>query len=59
LLLASLALLVLDFAAVGWALAGLVSVLATINLMFSFCVGCFTYNQLARLGLIRHTDSAL
>jgi hypothetical protein len=59
LLLASLTLLVLDFAAVGWAMAGLISVLAAINLLFSFCAGCFTYYQLARLGLIHRTGSAL
>jgi hypothetical protein len=36
----------------GWALAGLVALLAAVNLLFSFCAGCFTYFQLARLGII-------
>jgi hypothetical protein len=35
---------------VGWALAGIVVVLAAVNLFFGFCVGCFMYYQLARLG---------
>ena len=53
LLLTSLALLVLVAAAVGWAWSGLVSVLVAINLLFSFCTGCFTYCPLTRFGLIR------
>lgn len=35
---------------VGWALAGIVVVLAAVNLFFGFCLGCFMYYQLARLG---------
>lgn len=35
---------------VGWALAGIVVVLAAVNLFFGFCMGCFVYYQLARLG---------
>ena len=38
--------------ALGWVLAGIVAVLAAVNLVFGFCVGCFVYFQLARLGLI-------
>ncbi|MCS7173830.1 MAG: DUF4395 domain-containing protein [Armatimonadetes bacterium] len=38
---------------VGWALAWLVAALALVNLLFGFCVGCFLYLQLARLGLLR------
>ena len=56
--LGSLALLVFEASALGWALAGLVVVLAAINLFFSFCAGCFVYFQLARLGLIRRSPSA-
>jgi len=37
----------------GWVLAGIVAVLAAVNLFFGFCAGCFVYFQLARLGLIR------
>jgi len=59
LLLASLILLVFDAPVLGWGLAGLVAVLAAVNLVFSFCAGCFTYYQLARLGLIRRSESAL
>ena len=37
---------------VGWVLAAIVAVLAAVNLFFGFCVGCFMYLQLARVGLI-------
>ena len=56
-LLGSLSLLVLNLPVLGWILAGLVAVLAAVNLVFSFCAGCFTYYQLARLGLIRRSES--
>ena len=56
-LLASLALLVLNAGLVGWALAGLVCLLGAINVLFDFCAGCFTYYQLARLGLIRRSEA--
>jgi hypothetical protein len=51
-LVASLALF-LGLGSLGWALAGLVALLAAVNLLFSFCAGCFTYFQLSRLGLFR------
>jgi len=35
----------------GWALAGLVVVLAALNLFVGFCAGCFVYYQLNRLGV--------
>jgi len=35
----------------GWVLAGIVVVLAAVNLFFGFCVGCFMYYQLARVGV--------
>ncbi len=35
----------------GWVLAWVVIVLASINLFFGFCLGCFVHAQLARLGL--------
>lgn len=38
---------------VGWGLAGLVVILAGINLFLGFCAGCFIYYQLVRFGLIR------
>jgi len=56
--LSSLALLALNALPLGWALAGLVAVLAAINLFFNFCAGCFVYYQLTRLGLIRRSASA-
>lgn len=37
--------------AVGWALTGIVVVLAAINLFLGFCVGCFIFYQLARRGI--------
>ncbi len=36
---------------VGWVLAGIVVVLAAVNLFLGFCLGCFFYYQLARLGV--------
>ena len=36
---------------VGWALAWLVIVLASLNLFLGFCAGCFLYYQLNRLGV--------
>lgn len=38
-------------AVAGWALVLLVAVLAAVNVTLSFCAGCFTYYQLARLGV--------
>lgn len=35
----------------GWALTGLVVVLAALNLFLGFCAGCFLYYQLNRLGV--------
>ena len=57
-LLGSLLLLTLNATVLGWVLAGLAAFLATINVVFSFCAGCFTYYQLARLGLIRRSEIA-
>jgi hypothetical protein len=36
---------------VGWLLAGVVVALAAVNLLFGFCLGCFLYYRLARLGV--------
>lgn len=36
-------------AMLGWALVGIVIVLAAVNLFFGFCAGCFMYFQLARI----------
>jgi len=36
---------------IGWALVGLVIVLAALNLFVGFCAGCFVYYQLNRLGV--------
>ncbi|GAB4544837.1 MAG: DUF4395 domain-containing protein [Anaerolineae bacterium] len=55
--LGSLVLLVLKATIPGWGLAGLVVILAAINLFFSFCAGCFLYLQLRRLGLIKDRAS--
>lgn len=38
-------------ATVGWALAWIVILLAAINLFTGFCLGCFLYYQLGRLGI--------
>ena len=36
---------------IGWALTGLVVVLAALNLFLGFCAGCFVYYQLSKLGV--------
>jgi hypothetical protein len=36
---------------VGWALSGVVVALAAVNLFLGFCVGCFLYYQLGRVGI--------
>jgi hypothetical protein len=50
-LLLSLLALLLGNAVVGWLLTGIVIVLAAVNLFLGFCLGCFIYYQLARLGI--------
>ena len=35
----------------GWMLAGIVVVLAAVNLLLGFCMGCFLYYQLGRVGV--------
>lgn len=56
--LATLALL-LGATGLGWALAGLVVVLAALNLFLGFCAGCFVYYQLNRLGIPGFAHSPL
>ena len=41
-------------ATLGWTLAWIVIVLASVNLLFNFCAGCFVYYQLDRFGLMPH-----
>lgn len=50
-LLASLAALAAGASTLGWILAGVVVLLAAVNLFFQFCLGCFIYYQLARRGI--------
>lgn len=52
LLAASAVLFLLPASFIGWVLALIVVVLAAVNLVFNFCVGCFIYYQLDRLGLL-------
>lgn len=49
LLLASLSFLG-GWSVLGWVLTGIVIVLAAVNLIFGFCLGCFLYYQLGRRG---------
>lgn len=35
----------------GWALVGIVILLAAVNLFFGFCLGCFMFLQLGRRGI--------
>lgn len=50
-LVGSIIALLADVAALGWALSLVVVVLAAINLFLGFCVGCFVYYQLNKLGV--------
>lgn len=50
-LVASALALWLNAPVVGWVLAAIVIVLAAINLFLNFCLGCFVYYQLGRLGV--------
>ena len=50
-LLLALAALGAGAAVIGWVLVGLVVVLAALNLFLGFCVGCFVYYQLHKLGV--------
>lgn len=43
----------------GWALVGLVIVLAALNLFLGFCAGCFVYYQLNKLGVPGFTRSPI
>ncbi len=47
----SAAALWLGLPVVGWTLAGIVIALAAINLFLGFCLGCFMYYQLGRIGI--------
>lgn len=50
-LLGAIAALLAGAVAVGWALVGLVVLLAALNLFLGFCAGCFVYYQLHKLGV--------
>ena len=56
LLASCVALLVINASIGGWILAWIVIVLATINMLFGFCAGCFVYYQLDRVGLMPKFD---
>ena len=58
LLAGSSALLAFNQVVLGWTLAWIVIVLAAVNLLFSFCAGCFVYYQLDRIGLIPHSNES-
>lgn len=47
----SAAALWLGLPVVGWMLAGIVVVLASVNLFLGFCLGCFIFYQLGRFGV--------
>lgn len=50
-LLGAIAALLAGAATLGWALVGLVVILAALNLFLGFCAGCFVYYQLNKLGV--------
>jgi len=49
----SFAALTAEFAILGWILAFIVLALAFINLTVNFCLGCFIYFQLHKLGILK------
>ncbi|HEY8491992.1 MAG TPA: DUF4395 family protein, partial [Dehalococcoidia bacterium] len=51
-LLAGFLLLLAGVTVAGWVLVWLVVALALVNVLFSFCAGCFLYYQLHRRGLL-------
>lgn len=57
LLASSAVLLAFNNPGLGWSLAWIVIILASINLFFNFCVGCFVYYQLDKFGLMPHPRS--
>lgn len=50
-LLGAIAALLAGASVLGWALVGLVIVLAALNLFVGFCAGCFVYYQMNKLGV--------
>jgi len=54
-LLAATVALLSDAYALGWTINLIVTALAFINLTLQFCVGCFMYFQLDRIGLLPHS----
>lgn len=50
-LLGAIAALLAGATTLGWALVGLVVVLAALNLFLGFCAGCFVYYQLNKIGV--------
>lgn len=47
----ALSLMIAGIPLIGWALSGLVVLLAALNLFLGFCAGCFVYYQLNRIGV--------
>jgi len=45
-------LLALGLQTAGWTVTWILILLAGLNLFVGFCVGCFTYHQLSRLGIL-------
>lgn len=45
--------------ALGWVLVGIVVVLANLNFWVNFCLGCWVYFQLNRLGVPGFTEAPL
>ena len=56
LLIAILFLMVINLPAIGWLLTLLVMLLALINLTVNFCLGCFIYYQLGKIGFVKITN---
>jgi len=52
-LLASSAFLFAGSLIIGWILAAVVIILAAINLFAGFCLGCFMYYQLGKIGVFK------
>lgn len=46
-------LLIKDYIFIGWSIALIVIIFASINITSNFCIGCFFYYRLNQLGILR------
>lgn len=51
--------LLTDASSIGWILVGIVVILANLNFWLSFCLGCWVYYQLNRIGVPGFTEAPI